>query len=325
MHPLFGLSSLLPVVLTTCLVLLSLRRINDWSRRRDLQLLILAAPVLSLSLALGGLHHFAGRMCFLGAPPWDYTLGLVLPIGMGLIALGALGLGLVQIVLMHKVIACKGTPAVPELQRDAERLAVQLGTSRPRVLLCTYDRPLALTFGLRRPTFLLSSWILGHLDRGEMEAVLVHELGHVAHRDYPVVWLATILRDAFFYLPTSRAAYRRLQQEKELACDDLAVGATKRPLALASALAKVWQQTVDRAALGGAQPLTEKGAASEGRIERLLAASPLAVAGRPLSRLVLLSVGALSLIGLLAFEAVRVTILLTAMGCGPTSILGKLF
>ena len=56
-----------------------------------------------------------------------------------------------------------------------------------------------------------------------------------------VIWFATVLRDAFFYLPTSRVAYHQLQHEKELACDDLAVGVTHWPLALASALAKAWQ------------------------------------------------------------------------------------
>ena len=52
------------------------------------------------------------------------------------------------------------------------------------------------------------------------------------------MWLATVLRDAFFYLPTSWAAYRQLSHEKELICDDLAIGSTHRPLALASALAR---------------------------------------------------------------------------------------
>ncbi|GHO95812.1 hypothetical protein KSF_058600 [Reticulibacter mediterranei] len=54
----------------------------------------------------------------------------------------------------------------------------------------------------------------------------MHELEHVARRDYLIMFLATVLRDAFFYMPTSWIAYRQLQREKELVCDDLTVGVT---------------------------------------------------------------------------------------------------
>ena len=92
---------------------------------------------------------------------------------------------------------------------------------------------------------LISTWMVDHLDQQELEAVLMHELVHVHRCDYLLNWIALLLRDAFFYLPTSRIAYRQLQHEKELACDDLVVQATKRPLALASALTKVWLHLVD--------------------------------------------------------------------------------
>ena len=69
MHLLLGLLSLLAVVLGGYLALGILRRLDDWSRRRDLQLLVLAAPVASLAAGIAGVLHFAGRTCFLGAPP----------------------------------------------------------------------------------------------------------------------------------------------------------------------------------------------------------------------------------------------------------------
>src|SRR5260221_452291 len=126
----------------------------------------------------------------------------------------------------------------------------------------------------RSPAFLPSPWMDRHLDHPELEGVLAHELEHVGRRDYPVMWLATVLRDAFFYLPTSWAAYRQLSHEKELVCDDLAAGSTHRPLALASALAKVWQDAVEEPGfvrLGLAQPLLGAGESINGRIERLFA------------------------------------------------------
>ena len=313
MHALLGLSSLLVVVLGGYLALGLLRRVADWPQRRSLQFAVLASPVASLGLGLLASHHFSGRVCFLGAPPWDYTLGVALPAAMGGLALGGLGLGLLRLALMP-IMARGAVPAQPWLQALADGLADRLGVPRPRVLLRAHDGPLALTWGLWRPALLLSAWMAERLDRRELESVLAHELAHVARRDYPAVWLATVLRDAFFYLPTSWAAYRQLQREKELACDDLAVAVTRRPLALASALAKVWQQAAGPAP-AIAQPLAGPDDSLEGRIQRLLAA-PEPPPSRTPSLAPVLGMGASALGALLVLEAAQVVALFATMGCG---------
>lgn len=327
MHTLLGLSSIVLVTLGSYLLLGILYRVGSWSSRRDVQFFVLVVPVVSLGLGLAGLHHFIGRPCLNRAPLWDALLGVALPLAMGLIALGALGLGMVRLMLMTRVVTRNAVWAGPELLAFADELAQRLGATRPRLLLCVYHRPLAFTCGLFRPTVLLSTWMVEHLDRRELEAVLAHELEHVARRDYLIIWLATVLRDAFFYLPTTWTAYRQLQQEKELACDDLAVDATHRPLALASALAKVWQHTVERprlARFGTVQSLVGVDEPINGRIERLLATREPTMS-TPRLRLGTLSVSISALIGLLILEAVNVVLILASMGCGPALLLGKLF
>ena len=323
MHTVLGLSSLLLVLLVSALALAVLRRLGGWVRRRDLQVLVLAAPIVSLILALGGLHHFVGRACFMAAPRWDYTLGVALPLLMGLVALGGVGLGVARLGLLGWVMGHRGMSAGSEIQALAADLAARLDAPAPRMRLCAYDQPLALTYGLRRPTVLLSAWMVRHLDARELEAVLAHELGHVARRDYLVGWLATVLRDTFCYLPTSWAAYRQLQHEKELACDDLAIGLTRRPLALASALAKVWQHALEGSRIGPAQALIGTGGALEGRIARLLD-RPAVAASPPQARLVALSGGAAGLIGLVALQVVNITLMLAPMGCGPAALLWRI-
>lgn len=327
MHTLLGLSSVLWVILGGYLTLAVLLRVSSWSQRRGGQLLALMVPLVSLGLGIGDLHHFMGRACLSRAPSWDALLGMALPLGMLLLTLGAFGLGLLRVFLMARAVTHSGIPAGPKLQALADDLAERLGAVRPRVLLRFSDRPLACTSGLFRPTVLLSTWMVEQLDRRELEAVLAHELEHVARRDYLVVWLATVLRDAFFYLPTSWAAYRQLQQEKELACDDLAVAATHRPLALASALGKVWQHGVEGHALtrfGIAQSLTAVSESINGRIERLLTTpKPAASTASPHAAFFRFSIPAL--VGLLLLEAVNVTLILALMGCGPALLLGKLF
>lgn len=321
MHTLLALTGVLLVVLGGYGALCALRRLRGWSGRRDLQFLVLAAPLLGLGVGIAALHHFADRTCFLGAPPWDYALGIALPLGMGAVALVGLLLGLLRLALMVRAVA-GGALAGGELAQQVGEIAERLGVAPPRVRVRACDRPLALTAGLRRPTVLLSTWMLEHLDGRELEAVLAHELGHVARRDYPVVWLATILRDAFFYLPTSWAAYRQLQAEKELACDDLAVAATRRPLALASALAKVWHRSLSAPALAAGQPLVGAGATLEERIERLLASPAAPQPAR--SRAFALAVGASALGVLLVLEALNAVVMAAPMDCRLTTPLGLL-
>lgn len=327
MHILLGLSSILFVLLGSYLTFGILHHIRGWSQRRILQFFVLMIPIVIFGLGISGLHDVIGYNCFLSIPTWDALLGVVLPLGMGVVVLSAIGLGVVRLVLMALTVTRRGVFADSELQTLANILAQQLNAPRSRVLLYFYDRPLAFTCGVFRPMVLLSTWMVEHLDRRELEAVLAHELEHVARRDYLVIWLATVLRDAFFYLPTSRKVYRQLQHEKELACDDLAVRVTHRPLALASALVKVWQNAVDGprfATYSAAQPLVEVGESINGRIERLLVPHGLTMDTQH-TRVAALGVSVSTLFTLGVVQGANLIIILALMGCDPTALLGRLF
>lgn len=313
MHTTLSLLSLLFMAFGSLLALGSLRYISSWSQRRTIQCFILAAPLLCLIIDIG-------ELCMLGALSWNTLVSFVLLLVMVLIALGALGLGLVRLALMTRFIARQQGATDPRLQALVERLAQRLNAPRPRVLLCMNQRPLALTCGLFRPTMVLSTGMLEMLDQGEREAVLAHELEHMARHDYLVTWLATVLRDAFFYLPTSRIAYRQLQDEKELACDDLVVCATHRPLALASALAKVWLHAVEPARPGRwstAQSIEGAGTSLKGRIERLLTPSESAD-----STIQLRLVGISTVMSLLMVQVLSTIFMLVVMGCGSMVFFG---
>ena len=261
-----SLFSLLVILSVSTLIFCLMHRVHDWSSRRTLQFSVLWMPFVVVGFSLCSRSFSSGEI---------FSGNLVL-VGMGGVAFGALGLGILRLILITRFVTCRALFTHATVQEYADELARQLDGSPVRVRLVVTDRPLALACGLRNPTILLSTWIVEHLDRRELEAVLAHELAHVARRDYLMGWLATMLRDAFFYLPTSWIAYRQLQQEKELACDDFTVCVTQRPLALASALAKVWLRAVDEPALvipGGVQALIRPDATIDGRIQRLLAPS----------------------------------------------------
>lgn len=238
MHTLFLLSAVLLAGGLGGLAAL-LARLAPVGARRALALVALATPAFVLIAAA---VHLAPRLWLWCAPleGWDRlaTFGLLGLLG-GL-ALGALGLALVRLARVERLLkTCPVLPAAALPVASAE-LAARLGLAVPTIRLLRTDAPLAVSGGLRRPTVVLSSWLLERLDRRELEAVLGHELAHLARRDHLTRWCGRLLRDATVYLPGGWYALRLLEADQELAADALAVGATGRPLAMAGALGKVW-------------------------------------------------------------------------------------
>ncbi len=327
MHTLLTLSSLFLVLLGSFLLLSNLRNVHDWSQRRIMQLSVLAMPSVVLGLGMSGWHHFICHICFVGAPLWDMMLGAVIPVVMACIALVAIVLGLLRLFLMSRVVTRNALFVHTDIQTYVDELGHQMGTGHTYVVLTYSEHPLAFTCGIFRPMIVLSTWMVEHLDRRELEAVLAHEMEHVARRDYLVVWLSMILRDAFFYLPTCHIAYRQLQQEKEFACDDLAVGVTRRPLALASALAKVWQNAIVGpsflAVFGAAQSLFTGEKVTHRRIERLLSFSPMKTPTQT-SRSQTLGAKVFALGMLFVVQCVNVVIMIALMGHNPLVLLEKM-
>jgi hypothetical protein len=80
---------------------------------------------------------------------------------------------------------------------------------------------------------------LRELPIAEQESVVAHEMAHVLRRD--PAWLLTgrVLGALFFFHPLVLLAGNRLRRVAELRCDDWAVAATGRPLALARCLTRV--------------------------------------------------------------------------------------
>lgn len=323
MHLILLFISMLMVILISMLTLRFRWHARSWSHRRILQGVVLAMPLLSLGISSCDLHYALGHACFAGTFSfWDDPIANILALMPLVIALGALLWGGIRLLLMWWILQrAKGCPD-DTLQLLVATCAQRLDIAPPVVRLCTAAYPLAWTSGWRQPQLVLSSWMEEHLDRQELEAVIMHELAHVARRDACVLWMGRVLRDAFWYLPTSRVAYRQLEQEKELACDDLAVSVTHRPLALASALTKVWLHVVESTTrpscelvhhLEGTRPQIVE------RIERLMRkrASSVATIAAPSGFSILTTLGTI--------EGSMLLLLFGLMACGPLLLLVRWF
>ncbi len=129
----------------------------------------------------------------------------------------------------------------PELFEIIENLCQRADIAVPG-LIVTKDRfARSFTMGYRNPVIVLSEGVLEVLDSEELETLLAHEIGHIIRSDSITTWIIVFLRDLMFFVPVVYWIFRDLSCEKEMASDDYAINLTKKPMAFAQALIKVWR------------------------------------------------------------------------------------
>lgn len=162
----------------------------------------------------------------------------------------------------------------PQLHGMIDRLCALADMPKPRVAIADTDIPNAFATGRSpsRSAVCVTTGLLRRLDREELEAVLSHELSHVAHRDVTVmtvasfaaiaagimvrtamwgglrrnnrdqnaalVFMAVMLVSALVYF-VSFLLTRALSRYRELAADRGGALLTGNPAALAEALQKI--------------------------------------------------------------------------------------
>jgi heat shock protein HtpX len=226
-------------------------------------------------------------MFLLGALFVGLVVGLMFYVGgdspglVVLIGLAGIGVAFYQWwssdkVAMRAMRAREVTPEeAPELHGMIDRLCALADMPKPRVGIADMDLPNAFATGRSpdRSVVCVTTGILQVLDAEELEAVLAHELSHVAHRDVLVMTLASsagilagmLTRGAQFgglsrgrnnnsggvpawliALVVSLVVYavsflllRLLSRYRELCADRSGAYLTMKPQALASALTKI--------------------------------------------------------------------------------------
>ena len=151
----------------------------------------------------------------------------------------------------------------PGLHAAVERLCVVADLPKPELVLDPNPQPNSWVIDLpgRPPRLYVTAGLLDALTPDEFEAVLAHELSHIAHRDATVVstvglpgailleggrdmnvgWWPLMVASLFAFLTgaLSQAGVNALSRYREMHADAAAARLSGRPAALASALMKV--------------------------------------------------------------------------------------
>lgn len=118
-------------------------------------------------------------------------------------------------------------------------LADGLGVSSVMLYQSPRTVPFAYSMGGSRSVVVISRGLEENLDGDEMETVLMHELAHLRNRDTQLNTLITVYRRVLFFDPLIRLLEGVIHKEGEFACDEVSAKATRKPMALASALIKI--------------------------------------------------------------------------------------
>jgi beta-lactamase regulating signal transducer with metallopeptidase domain len=124
-------------------------------------------------------------------------------------------------------------------QRRVDRLRATLRIGRVVTVRLSASVAGPFTARLFRPVIWLPLSLITQLPRDQVEALLAHELAHVARMDWLWNGLQCLIESLLFFHPAVWWLSRRIRIEREHACDDLAVTACGNAIALAEALAQL--------------------------------------------------------------------------------------
>jgi beta-lactamase regulating signal transducer with metallopeptidase domain len=198
--------------------------------------------------------------------------------------------------LMQRLRATYSATVPASILTSCQRISSVFGLRRPVTLRITGAVAGPMTVGILRTMVLLPLSSVTLLSPDELEAVLAHELAHIRRGDFFWNLVQTFVETFFFFHPAVWWIGRRMRDERELCCDDLALKVCPNPVAYASALLQLEEQRARQLSFAMALDGNQSPMSLRMRIERILGEPPARAASRPLTPLSL----ALACVALLA-------------------------
>lgn len=156
---------------------------------------------------------------------------------------------IVRHTLSQKVHGAAGSPAA-ENPAVASALS-DLPLGKTEVFLLDEEEPVLFSTTGKKGSIYLSSGLLPLLTGKQLRAAVAHEFAHVSRSRRPLLVLMFLLRMAMFFNPLVLLAFRRIVQEDEKICDDVAVAVSGDPGALAGTLRTLYVRGAERDAREG--------------------------------------------------------------------------
>lgn len=120
-----------------------------------------------------------------------------------------------------------------------------LAAEKPDILVLEDDDYIFFSTTGRNAAVFISTGLIKTLDKEQLQAAIAHEMAHIARNKKPLLIAVFLFRVIMFFNPVALLEFRRLIQEEEKICDDMAVSLTQKPHALSEALKKLYHKNED--------------------------------------------------------------------------------
>ena len=124
--------------------------------------------------------------------------------------------------------ALKASGVAPSrpLKVSFDEWVMSCGVKRPARLLLSDDISSPVAVGFFHPAVLIPRSAVERLSQNDLDHILLHELAHLARRDDWTNLLARIASGVLALHPVAAWVLRRIDEEREIACDDWVVSMT---------------------------------------------------------------------------------------------------
>jgi uncharacterized protein (TIGR03435 family) len=202
------------------------------------------------------------------------------------------------VILKHRKAHAFAVPA--EIATGLGRWAVICGTKRRIALASSEDLSAPVAAGLRHPSILIPAALFSELDAAQLDQIGLHETAHLArHDDYALI-VQRAVEAVFAVHPVVRWIARRIDLEREIACDDFVVNATGRAGPYAECLTRVVELAAGVRGSPIAAAAAEERSQLATRVEMLLDKRRNTGTGLLKARLTVAMIGLTALVGVVA-------------------------
>lgn len=156
------------------------------------------------------------------------------------VRVGRVGLSFLRLCQLRR----NSLPLAPEYELRLRRLAGDCPIKRKVRLGGLTEIGVPMVVGLLRPVILFPQKLVEELTADEFELILLHELGHVRRWDDWTNMGQKLAEAVFFFNPAILWVGRRLNLEREIACDDHVVSVTQESRTYAVCLARLAELTL---------------------------------------------------------------------------------
>ena len=161
----------------------------------------------------------------------------------------------------------------PDLKLNFDEWVIGCAVRRPVRLLLSDRVKSPIAVGFRHPAVIIPRSMVGHFATDDIDHLLLHELAHLARRDDWTNLAARLAWGLVLFFPVAAWVLRKIDEEREMACDDWVVSTTGAAKSYAISLSRLLEFRLARPCELLATGIGGRDSQFGNRIERLLRAT----------------------------------------------------